>query len=429
MTHAHKTSLRRTACDFCRAHKLKCLRDAANQPKCNRCTRLNRACQVGKAGRPGRPRKQDSAGSAISTFSISARPVSVRDASDEHRQPAEGQARDSFPELEPTTSRVGASINGEGGDQARGTGEFQSIPQMPVYQEGYGCNTTIDVPELSSPSDSDPGFGNNYTTTPQHACMRDLSQLNIELHSQTTMFRETPEFVNIFTYFCVPSPQEDGSSISICEKIVIYAQRLNRIMSSLDGTRKSQAAARQQFESAFNYQLDSFLATPFVSYEPSPPLLIPMARDDEGYPALDTPVVLLLVSCYAQILELLEGMFVFINERLDIIETEPLPDFGPTLGLHVGAFTSYDARTGGLVFIQVITCLLDRIEHGLGLPPDPKLTAPVNTRPALLSNPHHFELLYSELGKSGAEDGATRPRALRDTMGQARLMLASDLSW
>ena len=144
MTHAHKTSLRRTACDLCLAHKLKCLRDAADQPKCNRCTRLNTACQVGKAGRPGRPRKQDAACFGISIDSTTTPTHSSPHAPVEHSQFAEGRAQNQILEIEPPGLGVGSSVRSESDDQSSRIIDFQSIPAISINEELYDRSPSID---------------------------------------------------------------------------------------------------------------------------------------------------------------------------------------------------------------------------------------------------------------------------------------------
>lgn len=50
-----KNTSRRSACDRCREHKLRCLRDNSNQEPCRRCSRAGADCITGQALPPGRP--------------------------------------------------------------------------------------------------------------------------------------------------------------------------------------------------------------------------------------------------------------------------------------------------------------------------------------------------------------------------------------
>ncbi|KAI0130272.1 hypothetical protein BJ170DRAFT_308561 [Xylariales sp. AK1849] len=54
MGSAQKSTLHRTACDYCRQQRLKCLRDEGDF-QCHQCSRLGRACFMAEARRPERP--------------------------------------------------------------------------------------------------------------------------------------------------------------------------------------------------------------------------------------------------------------------------------------------------------------------------------------------------------------------------------------
>lgn len=50
-----RNTSRRSACDRCREHKLRCLRDNSSQEPCRRCSRAGASCITGQALPPGRP--------------------------------------------------------------------------------------------------------------------------------------------------------------------------------------------------------------------------------------------------------------------------------------------------------------------------------------------------------------------------------------
>ena len=417
----HKTSLRRTACNRCRSHKLRCLRDDASQPKCDRCNRLNAVCEIGKAGRPGRPRKQCLVNSTASSGSTSTHSINSRNAQDETERHAIGPLH----YLLAGAKLPIAAFDSDGDDLATGTDDFGLTPSFPwcpvddevnLSTELVGVVPAVDPPRRTKPAP---------TYTQQHECLRDLSHLYVDLHADTSILRQNRETENIFTFFwAVPKPVGDGSMLF--ERLLNYAQSLNRIMSNLDRALRYSAEAYQESRQS-QHDENSFHATPGTK-EPRMPGISTM-EDDQGRPTLDTPVVLLLVSCYAQIIEILEILIAIANKRLETIFENRQLDFSPTRGFQIGSFYSCDGRMEGLAYLQTLTCLLDRIERGLGLPPDPRYIIPPSGRSALLSCPHHFELLHNELGSKGPEGKSTRPQELRDSIESARLMMLSDTSW
>lgn len=471
MSYMPRSSLRRTACDRCRTQKLKCLRDDG-QPKCIRCTRLNVACEVGRPGRPGRPRKPDlaaAAAAAASTFSSSSSPNGAIGSWD-----AIDQQQDLFLGNELLDSEIGN--HGESGDFAIGVGDYD----LPMEIEEYPSQAP-----LQDDSNIDPALTGDQevadrsqviTSVPpavnQHECLRELSQLNVELHAQTTMLKENRDSLNLGSFVCVlPHLGGDDDGLTICERCMIYCQRLHRIMAKLVEILKTQSRVVGESRSLFYYDEDtvtpealngncsdlSALVEPphaptgttttttttssSSSSTPTPtttPTAITITEDEGGPPALDGPVVLVLVSCYAQVISVHETIFAHIHRRLDSVEAAALPALDPAKGVRLGSFYSTDARLEGAVYCQVVSVLLDRIERGLGVLPDQRHHTGLGAQTGLLSRPHHFELLQRELsGEKGGEEEeeapnggrSPRPGMLRDAVERARLVMAVDATW
>ncbi|RYP70895.1 hypothetical protein DL771_005145 [Monosporascus sp. 5C6A] len=437
MAYAPKSSLRRTACDRCRAQKLRCLRDGTH-PKCTRCTRLGVACEVGRAGRPGRPRRPDVATTAVASTSGSGdtHPTNGSDETVQNATDASSQDRmlgDEYLALGGGGHFLG-EFTGRDGD---GTNLLSGMSPPPRQDDAIAstfCNQGV------ATSRSYFGYGAEFTgSVDQNGCLRELSRLNIDLHAQTTVLRENRASVNVAMLMADTHLLEGGGEMTICERALNFAQKLHAIMDNLDSILKNRSRVYEPSGPLFDYAEDPLLADMFAGQDPS----IAMSQDfaytvghDEGRssPSPDTPVVLLLVSCYVQIIELFETIFVHIHRRLKYLDTDPIPNFDPTKGLRIGAFHSSDGRMESIVYTQVVACLLDRVERGLGLLPDqqrcddPGPGLGGRTRRGLLSRPHHLDLLHRELGEKGPGASA-RPRALRDTVESARLIMATDTSW
>ncbi|RYP68160.1 hypothetical protein DL770_008495 [Monosporascus sp. CRB-9-2] len=437
MAYVPKSSLRRTACDRCRAQKLRCLRDGT-QPKCTRCTRLGVACEVGRAGRPGRPRRPGVTTTAASSSSTSGdmRPA---DGSDETVQNAtDASSQDRVLGNEYLPQRGGDyfldDFTGEDGDDTN-----SQLAMSPPPRQDDAIASTSGNQEVTT-SRSFFGHGAEFTgSVDQHGCLRELSRLNIDLHAQTTVLRENRASVNVAMLVTATHPPEGDGVTTICERALNFTQKFHAIIDNLDSILKNQSRVYEPSGPLFDYAEEPLLADMFAALDPS----IAMSEDfayttghDEGSssPSPDTPVVLLLVSCYVQIIELFETIFMHIHLRLKHLDTDPIPSFDPAKGLRIGSFYSFDGRLESIIYTQVVACLLDRVERGLGLLPDqqrhnhPSRGFGGRTRRGLLSRPHHFDLLQRELGQKGPGASA-RPRALRDSVENARLIMATDTSW
>ncbi|RYO85937.1 hypothetical protein DL766_005745 [Monosporascus sp. MC13-8B] len=424
MAYVPKSSLRRTACDRCRAQKLRCLRDGT-QPKCTRCTRLGVACEVGRAGRPGRPRRPGLTTTAASSDFTN----EVQDATD---APSQGPVLGNDESLTLGVGQFLGDFTGEGGGS--------SLPSaMSPPRRDDVITSTFGNQEVAA-NRSCFGHGAEYTgSVDQHGCLRELSRLNIDLHAQTTTLRENRTSMSIAMLVTATHSSERDGVTTICERALNFAQKFHAIIDNLDSILKNRSRVYEPSGPPFDYAEDPSLADMFAGQDPS----IAMSEDfaytiahDEGSssPSPDTPVALLLVSCYVQIIELFETIFVHIHRRLRYLDTDPIPSFDRAKGLRIGAFYSFDGRMESIIYAQVVACLLDRVERGLGLLPDqeryngPGAGFGGRARSGLLSRPHHFDLLQRELDEKGPGPSA-RPRALRDTVENARLIMATDTSW
>ncbi|KAK7753786.1 hypothetical protein SLS62_004151 [Diatrype stigma] len=505
---ANKSSLRRTACDRCRMQKLKCLRDDEGQPRCIRCTRLNVACEVGRTGRPGRPRKPNPGPNLAAPTSAAATNPNegfgcrgaapdgaIRYPAMATNQPQDLLFGDGNGGLDAATEDTFVGGGGGGGDFATigGAGDYDldlDLDLPPQDSEPLPPPPSP-PPELSQDNDDDdsprinPTLTNDQEITPrycilqgggsapnipptasQHECLRELSQLNVDLHAQAAMLKAAdPASINLGTFVCA-TPPPAGDGLTICERSLDYAQRLHRTMGALrwvlNHHQQQQQPRAVRHKSApplsghggngadtealhGHYQNlrnggnggSGFenLAAPAPS--PPPPPATGTPEDEEvdyggeagGPPAPDAPVALLLVSCYAQLVGLLEAIFHHVHRRLASLDVGPMPDYDPAKGVQLGVFYSLDGRLAGMVYAQIVGCLLDRIELGLGI------AGAAAGAGGLLSEPRYFELLQRELflsgsgGGNGRESRSARPQELRDAVERARLTMAMDASW
>ncbi|RYP06491.1 hypothetical protein DL764_003142 [Monosporascus ibericus] len=437
MADVAKSSLRRTACDRCRAQKLRCLRDGT-QPKCTRCTRLGVACEVGRAGRPGRPRRPDVTATAASSASTRGdmRPADGFDNAVQNAIDASSQDCVLGNEYLPLGGghHFLDDFTREDGDDTN----LQSAMSPPPRQDDAIASTSGTQEVVTSRSYF--GHGTEFTgSVDQHGCLRELSRLNIDLHAQTTVLRENRASVDVAMLVTATHPPKGDGVTTICERALTFTQKFHDIIDNLDSILKNRSMVHEPSGALFHYAEDPLLADMFAGLGPSIAMsegFVYTTGQDEGpsSPSPDTPVVLLLVSCYVQIIELFEIIFVHIHRRLKHLDTDPIPYFDPAKGLRIGTFYSCDGRLESIIYTQVVACLLDRVERGLGLLPDPQRYDDPGpgfggrSRCGLLSRPHHFDLLQRELGQKGPGTSA-RPRALRDAVENARLIMATDTSW
>lgn len=141
--------------------------------------------------------------------------------------------------------------------------------------------------------------------------------------------------------------------------------------------------------------------------------------------ALETPFVCALVSCYVQIINLWEIMFLHVQRRISNIDIDPLTLSDPSKGVQMGVFYIYGGRLQSMFFCQAVLYFLDNIDRGLGLIPEQR---ELNAS-GLLSHSRHFELLQKELGGPMSKGENERVRALKDLVEKVRVFSLHDVGW
>ncbi|KAI8634471.1 hypothetical protein F5Y19DRAFT_212465 [Xylariaceae sp. FL1651] len=424
MSSSSRSTLQRTACDICRKHKLKCLRDNTH-PDCLRCVRLHLRCEIAPARRPGRPRKDatkidgddevDSSAAADAAEPASARylPPQV-----ESLPPVDGSRLPSdppgcFPQL-PTDNYYFRLTAALAGPQPWGI-DFATIgnPSVPST-----ANLDLKNPFAASLS--------------KDQCLQELLQLNRDFHIQWQAIQAMEGNVSFETFIGhLPPPFGDG--LSIAEKCLMMALRFQQAIINLDWIMKHEpkllGISPQQFSSispdGIGSMMNRLLTISQVdeSITSENEVSDNRASTDQPRMFLETPFVCLLVSCYVHTISLFEAMFVHIHRRNHNLDTDPVAHVDPNKGLQMGAFYIFSGRLQGQVIAVIVTYFLDNIERGLGLLPGIR----DNSTFGLLSRPQHFELVQSELGSAGRE--SQRPQALRASVEACRRTLQSATMW
>ncbi|KAI1135809.1 hypothetical protein F5Y05DRAFT_161674 [Hypoxylon sp. FL0543] len=434
----------------CRHSKLRCLREE-NQEKCVRCLRLELRCEVAPAKPPGRPRK------VVSTPSLAE---------------ATSHAEDSTPRLSPEFLGTGGhsspqapspdSRNSVPPDQSPGNllpsfyGEGHGISgfghsSIPSHSNvnGYGSTSLIPHSESrpaewyeTSCFDPDPAPSRDplevhslFTAKlDRHECLKELSQLNVDLHNQWTALQELIDSDRInFASFCEHPPPPAGDGVSLAEKFLIMSQRFQQAITNLNWVVKNEPRPPN---ATTPVALDEdIVLDPLLNIEG--PLPIPLNPDPETSQSnpegtvaehtqlLETPFACLLVSCYVQLIKLWETMFVYVDRRTSGVDRSPLTLSDPSKGIRMGAFYIFGGRLQSMFFCQAVLYFQDNIDRGLGILPEQREQGVSG----LLSHPQHFNLLQRELGGEVSKGESMRVRRLRDAVERTRVFSFHDVGW
>ncbi|KAI0384689.1 hypothetical protein F5Y04DRAFT_219384 [Hypomontagnella monticulosa] len=444
-----RSSLRRTACDRCRHSKLRCLRDE-NQQKCTRCLRLELRCEVAPAKPPGRPRKSTSATHATPSepaeYSATPSAQTQEDGSqsslriessvlpsqssedllspfDEHQQ-QDG----SLFHHQPAPSH--ASINGFN------LAHLTSLTSMPLSESR--------TPEWQETTRFDGGLAPNrdplevhslFTAKlDRHECLKELSHLNVDLNSQWQTLQELRDDGKVsFVTFIDHPPPPAGDGVSLAEKLLVMSQRFQQAITNLIWVMRNEARPVSGVTSILTE--DEHTHGPLCNIAmPLPTPRSQGADSNQASPedivteqdgALETPFVCALVSCYVQIINLWEIMFVHVQRRISNIDHDPLTLSDPSKGVQMGVFYIYGGRLQSMFFCQAVLYFLDNIDRGLGLIPEQRELG----ASGLLSHSRHFDLLQKELGGPMSKGENERVRTLKDLVEKVRVFSLHDVGW
>lgn len=292
------------------------------------------------------------------------------------------------------------------------------------------------------------------TKLDQRSCMRELSQLNIDLHDQWKTLQDL-EDVKFATFVDHPPPPV-GDGVSVAEKLLLLSQRFQQAIANLTWVLQSEDGGRKfgaftgdvvdenndgDDENNDDDDDNNDDATP-TSPIPTPPT--PAPHDTPDHP-LPTPFTCLLTSCFVQTISLWELMFMHVQRRTSGIDryplftlpTHPLSSSSsshayadPSKGIQMGAFYIWSGRLQGMFFCQAVLYFVENIERGLGALPEQQRKG----GGGLLSHPRNHEFLQRELGGSGvgmgkgAGAGSDRVRALKSLVEKSRLCSLRDVT-
>ncbi|KAH7133367.1 hypothetical protein B0J13DRAFT_562211 [Dactylonectria estremocensis] len=358
----------RSACQRCRGQKLRCVRlsaptasSSSSSSSCARCSRLGLSCEPGPQRRIGRPARRDAALVKAS---------------------GPGPSVDDMPFLDSLLDDAAP-----GGDWAVvfdtqfGLGGPETIPLEP-----WPRIQDMELPPVLEPSCQ--------VVTPSIGHFEALSRLNVDIRKgleHVERYKVQPTFS---FFICATHDGMDGYKNA--QMLMTHAQQFLGIVKALHrqlGTRITSTQANCPSPDPFKLALDPSVIGPGTPSSPG-----------ELSATHDTPTLLLVISCYVQLIKHIETALKIVYDSV----SNPVEEYV------VGAPMSYadvpviNVSTQFILFCELITHVIAQVNLVLGLP------SPWSGRSAwtgLLRHQRYRNLLNAELG---SVEGAwtTRPARL-----------------
>ncbi|KAH8203556.1 hypothetical protein TruAng_002304 [Truncatella angustata] len=420
MNSSGRNALRRTACDCCRQQRLKCLRDE-NQANCQRCIRLGKPCQMAATRRPGRPRKsRQNPPAAASSVIRPTTPESV---------PGTDQAMPSSLALDDISSIIPNLLEQDNA--------HDGLDVVRIRTNNDFRNFDIFNPLASSVHGATPGtMKQMYPMLDMHQCLKDLSEINIELHAQWIEARRRWVDTRSLPDLCSNPTYVDVCSYAFAERTLASFQKFYDAINNVEWIIRKHAPGRDTsdiFDIESNAEIHGEalgLFTATASTEgcweklfSKPSRSISTSRPTT--PA--TTLVMVIISCYVQLISILTMMCAKILNNLKYLKSNEAIDINSVRFFQIGSLCVWDARLEGLMFCTMIIHYLDRSQRILGLLPGHRRQS-VQVQCPLLDRPQYRDLLEKEL-KSVDSSGGPSPEKIRDVVEDLRRALEADPSW
>jgi hypothetical protein len=366
--------------------------------------------------RPGRPRKP-------CVNAPSSTPVT-----DESSSPDCGFIPGETPRVDLALEDVGGIV---GDHDSLGAPNYPGNMGSPLGPIGIRNNAEIvnfdfSVPLESFSSATSSGRSKqNHLAIDMQQCLKDLSELNVELYSQHVTVKAICGAATPAHHIRRESTPTNISAFTVAERSLTAIQKFYGIISNIERLLCQSSQYAEDCEvvnletdtCAYDNTLDLFAALPL----PTP--------DEEQQPAeLETALVLIVISCYVQLINIFFDLCNCIQNYLKCLKkNEAVELLDAIRSIQVGSFCVWDGRLQGLMFCTIITHYLDRVERVLGLLPEQRYQS-IPVRNALLRQPCHRELLDQEFARGGTTS-CSSPRTLRDVIQNLHQALAADPSW
>ncbi|KAJ3949884.1 uncharacterized protein N0V96_001017 [Colletotrichum fioriniae] len=396
MTFATHPNQKRSACERCRRQKLRCSRqDDENETRCTRCAERGLDCIAGHQRRIGRPSRRWALNHAISMRQPE---VSVSSTNtDDEQQPAVSGVHDDLPGDAPLDSSGSLAEFGHGITT-------DTTISLDYHLDDFPWDMSLDphldgsisaqmaeeeMERIASTSQiADPAI--------QNEAFVKISKINVDLHSYLSTLVAFQDFIGIL------SGMKKTDSI-------------HQGVSPTARTLPVQPALAQSTSCSESGSLNPSL---LVWSRASSPLASQTAVPITG--VLNQALVLVITSCYVQMITVFEEIFIQIHKRLEAIAWDPIQ---PIEGIKFGAFPIGDAHLQGIIFSQIVESLLEKADRLLGVQHSMVSSAGTVISSGILSS-SQSDLLHDQL-KSKNQASIPRSIGLKSAIQRMRSTLTA----
>ncbi|KAI1354863.1 hypothetical protein F5Y01DRAFT_328645 [Xylaria sp. FL0043] len=439
-------SSRRFACDRCRGQKLRCLRERLDPDRCDRCLRADVECLTtpGSAARsqstdlfPSVPRKRRHPGlppipaATYTGMDLLGSGLTFVDSTDSAEWPSALDSSihsldfgDGINDMDISQLDYQLMNTNAGAMTPPPTGAY--VPAPPQCSP-FDATTARRTPSQSAGKTSSdptslsdgvwgPQASQSSSPGPLGSCIHRLSSTNLSLTSQLSRIVHGPPKVTLQTLM-LKSDESNPSSTSPVEDMMSNIRQFIEVLEELSRGPTPSATP----------SLSGLTSNGSIS-EPSPDASSGLQK---GGRSIDITTLLLILSCYVQLLRLYVVLFTHIYRYLLEVAERDAPAICSLPNLGFGDFVLESGNLQATVFIQIATSLFEKVECMLGLPPELRVTTRAVDRGGLRVEDDFLDVIKSvlsrdEIGKP--ENGKGGAASLRKHIEMAMQLLRESIA-
>lgn len=457
---------KRSACDRCREHKVRCPRIEQNSNSCTRCLRARASCVTSSARPLGRPR----------TVLGSSR---VYDRSHSRTSPSSSggsQSRDSTLHTASSLSQTASTPSWLGADESHGLFDNSQFNNSPSDDFDGSSSWQLDgeydlsdlplaaeqelIPGLQEQGETPDALHNPMGSLPpvqpypygpsqQEDLVDPLGDntpnpvsnlINVDAYSRHYQFHKPPETGRSIILLArlnesisrhlvdIRSQPWQAREIRTSCAAMLQTSAVNPIVSVLQST--SDFSSLLQFLRASS---NSSSKSPSRDYDRSEPPIFPSqppmrTEASPGISALDIQTVLMLLAAHLQLIQLFDTIFGRTYLTLRDLSYEEIDSFLPIAGLNIGGFPVTQGHLHVKMIFQVFEHHLQQIERNIGLPPEYRLFERQDSNQGILSNlasPVLLQAVMEQVNGTRGVSGVCHIASLKDNMQKVQGMLYS----
>lgn len=371
-------AVRRSACDQCRAKRVRCLRAQDSMAPCARCSYVGARCVTGASGQPGRPPKHrlaDDGDGITPRGTIAASPADVSSPGP-HCTSSTLRDIDHVEVHAATMARMPAPPPARASRRRAGKDPLAHEPQQDFWVAQGGSSAFFDCPSVNqnpAPGEDIPSLSDqlsNPSPLQFQGLLSEDDELNAMLYlgvdSSTAFDMDIDPLLGHGNGILSPTPRPQ--CLSAASSLARFREEIDQRVAAIDAYYSDSAKVVQRCEDeGAGQDVENPVAMLLTCGKEFIDIIQSLTPED----ALSTEIVLLALSSYLALIRLLDYLFHRIYKYLCNVPSESYESINVKSVLRIGGVSSLQdmpLRAYAMGILDAIQGQMQTIERRMGVP-------------------------------------------------------------